>query len=130
MKVAVTGASGHIGNCLVRELLNRGTEVKVLLHTFENSINTLNVQIVRGNVLDTEVLNRLCENVDVVYHLAAKIAIDRREKNLVYKVNIEGTQNLVESCIRKKVKKLIHFSSIHAFNIQPLDQALDETRSW
>jgi dihydroflavonol-4-reductase len=128
MKVAVTGASGHIGNCLVRELVKKKAEVKVLLHNFENDLRKLPVEIIKGNMLDPGSMNRLCEDADVVYHLAAKIAIDKKEKGLVYRTNVEGTQNLVNICLEKKIKKFIHFSSIHALAVHPLDQVLDENR--
>jgi dihydroflavonol-4-reductase len=128
MKVAVTGASGHIGNCLVRELIKKKAEVRVLLHNSENDIRKLNIEIIKGDMLNPVSLNRLCEDADVVYHLAAKIAIDKKELGLVYRTNVEGTQNLVNICLENKIKKFIHFSSIHALDAHPLDQVLDENR--
>ncbi len=128
MKVAITGASGHIGNCLVRELSSQGIGSKVLIHLHENDFKNLDVEIIKGDLLQVDSLLNLCEGVDVVYHLAARIAIDKKDRELVYKTNVQGTQNLVKACIEKKVKRLIHFSSIHAFKAFPLDQVLDETR--
>jgi len=119
MRVAITGASGHIGNCLARELVSKGIHTKVLVHNFENDLRKIKLEIVKGDLLAIDSLNNLCEGVDVVYHLAAKIAIDKRDRKLVYKTNVQGTQNLVNSCIEKKVKKLVHFSSIHALDAYP-----------
>jgi dihydroflavonol-4-reductase len=129
MKVAITGASGHIGNCLVRELVSRRIQTRVLVHKFENDLRNMPLEIVKGDLFSVDSLNDLCEGVDIVYHLAAKIAIDEKDRELVYKTNVQGTQNLVNSCIGKKVKKLVHFSSIHALNSHPPDQVIDETRS-
>ncbi len=128
MKVAVTGASGHVGNCLCRMLIEKDHEITVLLHDDENDFNNLNVRIVNGDVLNKNSLTKLCNQADVVYHLAAKIAIDETEKELVYRTNVEGTQNLIDVCRNEKVKRLVHFSSIHTLNPHPLDQPLDENR--
>jgi nucleoside-diphosphate-sugar epimerase len=130
MKVAITGASGHIGSCLTRELIKRGDKVKVLVHNTNFSLQDLDIEIVKGDLLNKESLEKLCSDTDVVFHLAAKIAIDKSERDLVYKTNVDGTQNLIDICISKKIKKFIHFSSIHAFDPHPLDEVLDETRAY
>lgn len=130
MKVAITGASGHIGSCLTRELINRGDKVKVLVHNSNLSIQELNIEIVKGDLNNKKSLEILCSDVDVVFHLAAKIAIDKSERELVYKTNVEGTQNLIDVCISKNVPRFIHFSSIHAYDPHPLDEVLDETRDY
>ena len=126
MIVAITGASGHIGNCLVRELKKQGSVVKVLVHDFRNDLDKLDVELVQGNLLDIESLNLLCEGVDVVFHLAAKIALDNRRPDEVYAVNVTGTKNMIEASKTAGVKKFIHFSSIDAFQFISSDAVLDE----
>jgi len=126
MIVAITGASGHIGNCLVRELKKQGAAVKVLVHNFRNDLDKLDVELVQGNLLDIESLNLLCEGVDVVFHLAAKIALDNRRPDEVYAVNVTGTKNMIEASKTAGVKKFIHFSSIDAFQFISSDAVLDE----
>jgi dihydroflavonol-4-reductase len=64
--------------------------------------------------------------VDVVFHLAAQIAIDNRSSTRVYDTNVIGTRNILKAAVRTGVKKLIHFSSIHAFQIGSPGQLLDE----
>jgi dihydroflavonol-4-reductase len=128
MKVAITGASGHIGSCLVRELVKRNFQVKILVHNFDKNLSQLNVEIVKGNLLDTSSLRNLCEGVDVVFHLAAQIAIDNRNSKEVFETNVIGTRNMVDAAKNAGVKKFIHFSSIHAFQPYPLDEELDENR--
>ena len=107
MKVAVTGASGHIGSCLVRKLIKKGAKVKILVHSFRNEIDQLDVEIITGDLLDQKTVTGLCEKADVVFHLAALISIDRKDKYLVYKTNVEGTRNIIKTCFEQKVKKLI-----------------------
>ena len=126
MKVAVTGASGHIGNYLVRELKKQGNEVKALVHDFKNDLDKLDVEIIQGNLLDPESLNLLCSDADVVFHLAAVIALDNRHPEKVYAVNVTGTKNIIAASMSAGVKKFIHFSSIDAFAKVRPDQVLDE----
>jgi dihydroflavonol-4-reductase len=128
MKIAITGASGHIGNCLTRELIKQGAQVKTLVHHVDADLKDLDTVKIKGDLLDPDSLKGLCEGVDFVFHLAARISIDKADRDLVYRTNVEGTENLIKTSIEKKVKRFFHFSSIHAFNVQPLDQVLDETR--
>jgi dihydroflavonol-4-reductase len=129
MKVAVTGASGHIGNCLIQELIKKGARIKVLVHDFRNNLDEMEVDLIQGNLLEPESLISLCEGIDVVFHLAAKIAIDNRSSELVYNTNVTGTKNIIKAANIGGVKKFIHFSSIDAFQIEPSNHILDENRS-
>lgn len=128
MKVAVTGASGHVGNALCMELVNKGIEVTALVHKDENDLKRIGVKIVKGDLLDISSLEMLCQDADVVYHLAAKISIDERARDQVYRTNVEGTRNVISVCLKTGVKRLVHFSSIHALDPFPLDEVLDENR--
>lgn len=129
MKVAVTGASGHIGNCLVRELEKQGAGIKVLVHNFRSDLDSMDVELIQGNLLEPESLVNLCEGVDVVFHLAAQIAIENRSSEHVYETNVTGTKNMIKAANYSRVRKFIHFSSIHAFQIGSPDQMMDESRS-
>jgi dihydroflavonol-4-reductase len=129
MKVAVSGASGHIGNCLVRELKKQGADVKVLVHNFRNDLDKLNVELIQGNLLEPDSLITLCDGVDVVFHLAAQIAIENRSSAQVYETNVTGTRNMIKAAIKGEAKKFIHFSSIHAFRTESSEVILDESRS-
>jgi dihydroflavonol-4-reductase len=129
MKVAITGGSGHIGNCLVRELKKHGALVKVLVSDVRNALEELDVEVVYGNLLEMDSLIKLCEGADVVFHLAARIAIDNRSSELVYSTNITGTENIINAAIQSKAGKLIHFSSIDAFQSGPPEMYFDENRA-
>lgn len=128
MKIAVTGASGHIGNCLVSELRKQGAEIKVLVHNFSSDLDELDVELIRGNLLDPGSLNTLCEGVDVVFHLAAQIDIGNKSAAQIFDTNVTGTKNILKAANSGKTKKFIHFSSIHAFQTEPLNIMLDESR--
>jgi dihydroflavonol-4-reductase len=126
MKVAITGASGHIGNCLVRELIKKGERVKVMVHNFDSNLAHLDVEFHKGSLSDINSLKTLCSGVDVVFHLAAKIALDNRHSDQVYAVNVTGTKNLIEAAKWAGVKKFVHFSSIDAFRIISSEKFQDE----
>jgi dihydroflavonol-4-reductase len=130
MRIAVTGVSGHIGNILCRELKHQGHKVRALMHDNRNDLDDIGVELFEGNITDTKSIEEFCKGVDIVFHLAAKISISNKDKDLVYATNVTGTQNLVNSCLKQKVKKLIHFSSVHVLDTLPLDQQLTESRKY
>jgi len=128
MTVAVTGASGHVGANLVRALLSEGRQVRVLVHRDTAALEGLDVERVQGEVLEAQTLQELARGAEVVYHLAAVITLRSRSDGHARRVNVEGTRNVVEACLECGVKRLVHFSSIHAFSFQPLDGIVDELR--
>ena len=128
MTVTVTGASGHVGANLIRALLNQGRTVRALVHQDRRGIEGLDVETVQGDVCDLASLERAFAGVEVVYHCAARVSIQRREGPELEACNVGGVRSVVEACLRAGVRRLVHFSSIHAFQQQPLDQPLDETR--
>jgi dihydroflavonol-4-reductase len=127
MTVVVTGASGHIGINLVRALAAEKRSVRVMVHHNHRFLEGLGVEIVRGDVTDAASLTKVFEGADVVYHLAGVISLLKNEWPLVERINVQGTRNVIEACRRSNVKRLVHFSSIHAINPEPLDVPVDET---
>jgi len=129
MKIAVTGVSGKIGVVLAKELLKQGHEITGLIYDSQKGLENLPLHFVKGSVLSTHDCDQLCAGADVVFHLAAIISINGDPDGNVWNVNVNGTRNVLEACVKHKVKKLVHFSSVHAFNTQPVEQPLDENRS-
>jgi dihydroflavonol-4-reductase len=128
MKIAVTGASGHVGINLCKALVKHGHQVKAFTHIHSHGLKLLPVTIIQGDLLDKNSLTDLLSNVDIVFHLAAKISITGDRDGMVTRINTEGTINLLAASFECKVKRFIHFSSIHAIQQQPESQILDETR--
>jgi dihydroflavonol-4-reductase len=126
--ILVTGATGHIGNVLVRELLAQGEKIRVMLLPDENSkaLDDLDVDRVQGNVLDIESLRRAMDGVKIVYHLAGIISIMPRMNDFLYRVNVLGTQNVIKACFEKKVGRLVYTSSIHAITRIAKGQVINE----
>ena len=127
--VVITGPTGHIGNVLVRELLKRGEQVRALVLPGEDltPIEGLGTETIEGDVLDLDSLIRAFEGADVVYHLAGVISIVPGEWDRLYKVNVEGTRNVIRACFACGVRRLVYASSIHAFHEPPPGVTFDET---
>jgi dihydroflavonol-4-reductase len=128
MTVLVTGASGHIGGNLVRALLDRGTEVRALVRNDTRALDGLDVDRAPGDVLDPKSVNNAMRGAQAVFHLAGLISVDGDRQGLMKQTNIQGTGNVVDACLGTGVKRLVHFSSIHALASQPEDETIDETR--
>jgi dihydroflavonol-4-reductase len=127
--ILVTGATGHIGNVLIRNLLDKGEKVRALVWHDEDttSIKDLDVEQVNGDVLDRDSLSPAMSGVDSVFHLAGIISILPGKNPSLWKVNVEGTRNVLKAALRAGVRRLIYTSSIHAIARAPHGVAMDET---
>ncbi len=125
----VTGATGHIGNVLVRELVKRGEKVRAFVLPDEDlsPLADLDIEIAYGNVLDKESVRKAFENIQYVFHLAGIISICTGTDATVHEVNVEGTRNMVESAMQARVERFIYTSSIHAFKRIPHGTVIDES---
>ena len=128
MLATVTGASGHLGANLVRALIDKNWQVRALVHQNTRSLEGLNVECISGDVLDEDSLRKAFTGTDVVFHLAARISILKSERKEVEATNITGVRNVVNACKETGVKRLVHTSSFHAHQQEPLDEPLDESR--
>jgi dihydroflavonol-4-reductase len=112
----VTGATGHVGNVLIRKLLERGEKVRALILPGEcrESISNLKVETFEGDVLDMDAVFQSMRGIRGVFHLAGIISIMPGANPFVRKVNVEGTKNILHAAMESGIKKLIYTSSIHA----------------
>lgn len=130
MRAAVTGGGGRLGCALVRALLQQGHTVKVLEPPGRGvpaSLRGLAVEMVHGSVLSPGSVAQLVEGVDWVFHLAAKVSLDRDRDGSIQAVNVEGTRIVAEACAARRLR-MIHCSSHSALEHRPLARPLDETR--
>jgi len=116
--ILVTGAAGHIGNVLVRELLLEGRRVRALILPGEDtsSLEGLDIEFVEGNVLDRLSLDQAMNEIDTVFHLAGVISIMPGQNDWMWKVNVEGTKNVLWASKNAGVARLVYTSSIHALS--------------
>jgi dihydroflavonol-4-reductase len=128
MKVALTGATGHVGAALLQELANRNIAVKALIRGNDTRTCTgLPVEIIKGDLTDTDALALLMQDCDAAIHCAAIITVNGDPTGLMQQTNVTGTQTVVDSALQAGIKRFIHISSIHAFKQQPEIDVLDET---
>lgn len=127
--ILVTGATGHIGNVLVRALCGRGEHVRALMLPDDcgAAIAGLDVECVTGNVLDSNSLTRAMQGIDLVYHLAGIISIVPGHEELMWRVNVDGVHNVAQAALHSGVRRVVHVSSIHAFTSMPQGTVVDET---
>jgi len=133
----VTGANGHVGNTVVRLLLEKQQRViaMVLPGDTSQALQGLDVEIVKGDLVNPEDIEHLfsfVKNIDssqvIVIHTAGIVSIDFKEKELIDKVNFGGTRNIVDACVNHQIGKLIYTSSVHALpersGNQPIREAI------
>lgn len=116
--ILVTGAAGHLGNVLVRELLTKGVgPVRAMVHRRADppSLQGLPVDIVRADITRPETLVAAFQGVDRVVHLASLVSIGDASAEQVRRINVEGTVNVLEACRTAGVFRLLYAGSVHAF---------------
>ncbi len=123
--VVVTGATGHIGINVVRALLAQGRKVRVLKHSTSLGLDGLDVEQVPGGLLDPASLRAAFANASAVFNCAGVISLDGDRDGRVEAVNVVGAQNVGEACLEANVERLVHFSSIQAYQ-QNRGATLDE----
>jgi len=130
MTIVVTGATGHLGNVLVRSLVARGTPgVRALVgpsgHTA--SLAGLDVELVAADVRDRGSLVKALRGAETVYHVAGIVSIANRGLERLRRTNVEGTRNVLAACREAGVGRLVYTSSVHALVEPPRGTCLDES---
>lgn len=116
MKVLVTGANGFLGSWLTRALVQQGHEVYALVRAQSDlsELDGVDCNYVFGDVTDLESLYKSFSGIDTVFHLAGLIAYKKSDRGRMEKVNVFGTENVIEACLTKGVRKLVYVSSVVA----------------
>lgn len=117
MKTLVTGSTGFFGQWLASRLLEEGHEVTLLVRNPAKLADSLKKahHVAVGDINDRPgALKDAFKGQEVVFHLAGLIAYKRSERALMEKVNVEGTQNIIDASINANVRKLVHMSSVAA----------------
>jgi dihydroflavonol-4-reductase len=137
VKYLVTGAAGHLGSAVVRELMESGNQdIRVLVMPGDKSASKLpaGVEQVKGDLLDKSSLKeffRVPEGTEtVVIHCAGIVSTSMKASKKIYDVNVGGTKSIVDMCLARNVKKLVYVSSIHAMPTLPEGQMMTEIDSF
>ena len=88
------------------------------------------VEWVEGDILDYDLLEDILENIDNIIHAAALVSMEPGMRKKMMRVNAEGTANLVNAALEKKVQRFVHISSIAAIGRSPKKRVIDEQYNW
>ncbi len=127
MTILVTGATGHVGGNLVRTLIAGGATVRTLVHSGTAALEGLDVERVSGSVDDPASLDAAMRGVSEVYHLAAIISILGDRGGALTRINVDGARCVARAARRAGVRRLVHMSSCHAFDLDHTPGAIDES---
>jgi dihydroflavonol-4-reductase len=134
-KVLVTGGTGFLGAYIIRELVEKGYQVRAIrrhdrlpffipTHIFDK------VEWLTGDILDVESLSAAMREMDYVIHAAAKVSFDAKDTADLYSVNIEGTANVVNMALEHNVRRLVHISSVAALGRTANGELVNEEKKW
>lgn len=132
--ILVIGGTGFLGSHLLEELVNSGKEVRCT-HRLR-ILNYVDVEIAKeidwipADVLDVVSLENAMEGCDQVYNCAGFVRFDVREKEKLQAVNVTGAANVVNACLTKRIKKLVHVSSVAAIGRGAESGMKDESCKW
>lgn len=134
MKILITGGAGFIGSHLCDKYVKEGHTVLCLdnfmsgnLINIRHLLDYRNFKLIKGDIRDFDLLEKIMRDVDVVFHLAAQIHVDRSyiEPKLTYEINVMGTQNILEVARIYDAKKVIHASTSEVYGsaqYAPIDE--------
>ncbi len=108
----ITGASGFIGRCLARKMQLKSEAVRLLVRSDKalGVEETSYAEFIQGDLLEPETLIKATEGVEAVIHIAG--VTHTFNKKLYFKVNAQGTKNLVQACEKNRIKKIIYISTL------------------
>ena len=114
MKYLVTGATGFIGGCLARQLRRAGHEVAALVRNpgAAGDLEADGVSIHQGDVRDKSSLRSPMNGIDGLFHLAAWYRIGDRDRGEAYRINVDGTRNVLETSRELGVPKIVYTSTV------------------
>jgi dihydroflavonol-4-reductase len=134
-KVLITGGTGFLGAYIIKALIEKGYTVRAI-RRHNNPPSYISKEIfdkvewMEGDILDVVSLEDAMEGVDTVIHSAAIVSFTKKEQKKMYKINVEGTANVVNIALEKNIKRFVHISSIAALGRKTDGGHVDEEKKW
>lgn len=133
-RVLLTGATGFLGSYVARLLIEKGYEV-IAIHRQSSRFELVRevkskIEWIECDLEELPILEEIIKRVDVVVHCAALISFQPQDNNLMYKINVEATRDLVDLSLANSVERFVYISSIAALGRHKNDEILDEKVEW
>lgn len=133
--VLVTGGTGFLGSYIIKALVDKSIPVRAIRRSpvtpaWIDAAVWEKVEWVEGDVLDVVALEEAMEGVDTVIHSAAIVSFLKKDRKQMYQVNVEGTANVVNMALEKKVRRLLHISSVAALGRSLEGGHVNEEKKW
>lgn len=128
-KVFVTGPDGVLGSNIVRELLSRKYEVKVLVYHdhIPATLKGLPIEIVQGDITNKEKMIELSKGCDYFINVAAITDMWPTRGEIYFKINVKGTENAIDAVLQNKIKRLVQVGSASSFGYGTIENPGNET---
>jgi dihydroflavonol-4-reductase len=129
MPTLITGASGFVGSAVLRHLLESGHEVRALVRPGSDRRNLAElagVTVMEGDLTDAASLRRAVQDCDYLFHVAADYRLWIPEPDVIYRINVQGTRDLIEAAVEAGVKRIVYTSSVATLGLNPNRTPADE----
>lgn len=129
--ILVTGGAGLLGNELITQLLQQGKKIRALYNHTKPAVQADdNLQLIQCDILDVTGLEEAMQGIEQVYHCAAVVSFNPRRREQMYKINIEGTANVVNVALEAGIRKMVYVSSVAALGRIRENEPINETMNW
>ena len=129
--ILVTGGAGLLGKELIMQLLQQGKQVRAIYNNTKlPDFHSDNLQQIQCNILDVVGLEEAMNGVEQVYHCAAIVSFNPGRRQEMFKINIEGTANVVNAALDAAVKKMVYVSSVAALGRIRENEPINESMNW
>ncbi|MCK4533571.1 NAD-dependent epimerase/dehydratase family protein [bacterium] len=127
-KIFITGATGHLGANLAKRLISDGHCLNILFRekSYHPFLENLKFTKIVGDLDAPESLSRGMKDCDYVFHVAGFVSYSKWDNEKLFRINVDGTRNVMEAAVKNKIKKVVITSSTAAIGISKTDELLTE----
>lgn len=128
MKVLITGGSGFVGSAVVRKLIFRGHDVRVLVRPSSplDNLEGLDVELAFGDLIEPQSVLQAMTGCEAVIHVAADYRIWVPQADRMFQANVDGTQNVLDGAIEAGIRRLVYTSSVATLGLPKGEYAANE----
>lgn len=134
-KVFITGGTGFVGSYIIKALIEKGYAVRAMRRSAKLPFYIPKeifdrVEWVDGDILDVMAIEEAMEGVDTIIHSAAIVSFIKKDRKQMYKINVEGTANMVNMAIEKNINRFVYISSVAALGRTAHGGHVNEDKKW